>query len=181
MRRFACALLLVACHASLAVTLTIVSPVDKAVVSLLSVDQKAYLDMGRAERRAQYADYAARKRIAKFGDRPQQVPLDWRLSGTNGTERVRYVVRVTSEPGGAPFWKGETEHSHVRLDNFEAGRTATRSSSTASRAWTGRGRWRSSWRRCSAWTRTSCTRIGKCRVFRRASSTSVTRRALTSW
>ena len=157
----AAALFLVACHASLAATLTVVSPAEKAVVPLLSADQKAYLDMGRAERRAQYADYAARKRIAKFGDRPQKVTLDWRLSGTNGTERVRYVVRVTSEPGGVPFWKGETEKTHVRLNNFEAGRTATRSCSTASRARTGRGRWRSSWRRCSAWTRTSCTRIGK--------------------
>ena len=119
----AAALFFVACHASLAATLTIVSPAEKAVVPLLSADQKAYLDMGRAERRAQYADYAARKRIAKFGDRPQKVTLDWRLSGTNGTERVRYAVRVTGEPGDAPFWQGETEKTHVRLDNFEAGRT----------------------------------------------------------
>lgn len=120
---FASALLLAACHVSLAATLSIVSPADKAVVPLLSADQKAYLDMGRAERRAQFADYAARKRIAKFGDRPQKVTLDWRLSGTNGTERVRYAVRVASEPGGVPFWQGETEKTHMRLDNFEAGRT----------------------------------------------------------
>ena len=123
MRSVATAMFLVACHASLAATLTIVSPADKAVVPLLSVDQKAYLDMGRAERRTQFADYAARKRIAKFGDRPQKVTLDWRLAGTNGTERVRYAVRVVSEPGGAMFWQGETEKTHVRLDNFEAGRT----------------------------------------------------------
>ncbi len=104
-------------------TLSVVSPADKAVVPLLSAEQKAYLAMGRAERRVQYADYAARKKIAKFGDRPQKVTLDWRLAGTNGTERVRYVVRVTSEPGGATFWQGETEKTHVRLDNFEIGRT----------------------------------------------------------
>ena len=106
-----------------AATLSVVSPADKAVVPLLSAEQKAYLAMGRAERRVQYADYAARKKIAKFGDRPQKVTLDWRLAGTNGTERVRYVVRVTSEPGGATFWQGETEKTHVRLDNFEIGRT----------------------------------------------------------
>ena len=106
-----------------AATLSVVSPADKAVVPLLSAEQKAYLAMGRAERRVQYADYAARKKIAKFGDRPQKVTLDWRLAGTNGTERVRYVVRVTSEPGGATFWQGETEKTHVRLDNFEIWRT----------------------------------------------------------
>ena len=123
MRCSAIAMLLAACHVSLAATLTVVSPADKAVVPLLSADQKAYLDMGRAERRARFADKDARKKIAKFGDRPQKVTFDWRLSGTNGTERVRYAVRVTGEPGGAPFWQGETEKTHVRLDNFEIGRT----------------------------------------------------------
>ena len=123
MRCSAIAMLLAACHVSLAATLTVVSPADKAVVPLLSADQKAYLDMGRAERRARFADKEARKKIAKFGDRPQKVTLDWRLSGTNGTDRVRYAVRVTGEPGGAPFWQGETEKTHVRLDNFEVGRT----------------------------------------------------------
>jgi len=123
MRCFAIAIFLAVSHATLAATLTVVSPADKAVVPLLSADQKSYLDMGRAERRAQFADRDARKRIAKFGDRPQKVTLDWRLSGTDGKERVRYAVRVTGEPGGTPFWQGETEKTHVRLDNFEAGRT----------------------------------------------------------
>ena len=54
MRCFAIAMFLAACHVSLAATLTVVSPADKAVVPLLSADQKAYLDMGRAERRARF-------------------------------------------------------------------------------------------------------------------------------
>ena len=122
MRQFACALSLVACHVSLAVTLSVVSPADKAVVPLLSADQRAYLDMRRDERREQFASPGARERIADFGDRPQKETLRWRLDCTNGIGRVTYAVRVANGADGAVFWQGETGKTHVRLDNFEAGR-----------------------------------------------------------
>ena len=123
MRLSALALFLVAWQAALAATLSVVSPVDKAVVPLLSADQRAYLDMRRDERREQFASPGPRERIAEFGDRPQKVTLRWRLEGTNGTGRVRYDVRVERAADGVVFWQGETEKTHVRLDNFELGRT----------------------------------------------------------
>ena len=122
MRYIAIAVFALVSHAVPAATLSVVSPADKAVVPLLSADQRAYLDMLREERRAQFACSHARERIAAFGDRPQKVTLRWRLDGTNGTARVRYAVRVVREPDGAPFWQGETEETHVRLNNFEVAR-----------------------------------------------------------
>ena len=122
MRRLTLALLLVAGPVSLAATLSVVSPADKSIVPLLSADQKAYLDMRRDERREQFASPGARERIAEFGDRPQKVTLRWRLDGTNGMGRVQYAVRVTRADDGVVFWQGDTEKTHVRLDNFELGR-----------------------------------------------------------
>ena len=90
----AAALFLVACHASLAATLTIVSPVDKVVVSLLSADQKAYLDMGRAERRAAVrrlrraqADREVRRQAAE-GD-ARLAPFRHERDGTRPLLRAR--------------------------------------------------------------------------------------------
>ena len=122
MRRIAIVLPFLVGHALSAATLSVVSPADKAVVPLLSADQRAYLDMRRDERREQFACPVARERIATFGDRPQEVTLRWRLDGTNGAERVRYAVRISRESDGAPFWQGETEETHVRLGNFEMAR-----------------------------------------------------------
>ncbi len=122
MRLPASTLFLFACHVSWAATLSVVSPADKAVVPLLSADQRAYLDMRRDERREQFASPGPRERIAEFGDRPQKVTLRWRLDGTNGMGRVQYAVRVTRAADGVVFWQGDTEKTHVRLDNFELGR-----------------------------------------------------------
>ena len=122
MRHVALALFLVAGPVSLAATLSVVSPADNAVVPLLSADQKAYLDMRRDERREQFASPGPRERIAEFGDRPQKVTLRWRLDGTNSIGRVQYAVRVARADDGVMFWQGDTEKTHIRLDNFELGR-----------------------------------------------------------
>ena len=104
---FASALLLAACHVSLAATLSIVSPADKAVVPLLSADQKAYLD-----------DLGIRE-----SGLDQLIRASYRLLGyisflTAGPKEVRAwtIVRGTKAPQAAGKIHSDMERGFIRAE-----------------------------------------------------------------
>ena len=96
----------------------LVAPADGATVPLLSADMKNYLAMDRAARKAFFADAESRKRMAKWGDKPQPVKLKW-----TGPADTRYKVVVTREPDGKVFFKTKTSRTEVEVWNLEMART----------------------------------------------------------
>ena len=97
---------------------TLVAPADGATVPLLSADMKNYLTMDRAARKVFFADAESRKRMAKWGDKPQPVKLKW-----TGPADTRYKVVVTREPDGKVFFKSKTSRTEVEVWNLEMART----------------------------------------------------------
>ena len=61
-----------------AVPLEIVRPSGGETVPLLTVEQKSYLDLPRAERVAKFADDDYRKKMAGFGSMPATRTRCWR-------------------------------------------------------------------------------------------------------
>ena len=99
-------------------SVTLVAPADGAAVPLLTADMKNYLAMDRAARKAFFADAESRKRMAKWGDKPQPVKLKW-----TGPADTRYKVVVTREPDGKVFFKTKTSRTEVEVWNLEMART----------------------------------------------------------
>ena len=109
---------LFAAFTACAAALEIVSPREGAVVSMLKPEIKAYLDLPRAVRVEQFADPAARKRIAKFGDRPQKTLLSWKCTEPAATGVV-WSVKVRRAKDGAVVFAGHTRKSSIEIDNLE--------------------------------------------------------------
>ena len=101
-----------------AAPLEIVSPKEGATVPTLTADMKAYLAQSRAERVKQFADPAERKRIAKFGDRPQKTLLSWTCTLPAATGTV-WSVKVRRAKDGAVVFTGKTHKNSVEIDNLE--------------------------------------------------------------
>ena len=101
-----------------AAPLEIVSPKEGTTVPTLTADMKAYLAQPRAEREKQFADPAERKRIAKFGDRPQKTLLSWNCAAAGATGVV-WSVKVQRAKDGAVVFTAKTSKSSVEIDNLE--------------------------------------------------------------
>ena len=104
--------------AASAAPLEIVSPKEGATVPILTADMQAYLAQPRAEREKQFADPAERKRIAKFGDRPQKTPLSWNCTVPVSTSMV-WNVKVRRAKDGAVVFTAKTRKNSVEIDNLE--------------------------------------------------------------
>lgn len=104
--------------AASAAPLEIVSPKEGATVPTLTADMKAYLVQPRAERVKQFADPAERKRIAKFGDRPQKTLLSWTCTLPAATGTV-WSVKVRRAKDGAVVFTGKTHKNSLEIDNLE--------------------------------------------------------------
>ncbi len=104
--------------AASAAPLEIVSPKEGATVSTLTAEMKAYLAQPRAERVKQFADPAERKRIAKFGDRPQKTLLSWNCTLPAATGTV-WSVKVRRAKDGAVVFTGKTHKNSLEIDNLE--------------------------------------------------------------
>ena len=101
-----------------AAPLEIVSPKEGATVPTLTADMKAYLAQPRAERVKQFADPAERKRIAKFGDRPQKTLLSWTCTLPAATGTV-WSVKVRRAKDGAVVFTEKTHKTSLEIDNLE--------------------------------------------------------------
>ena len=66
-----------------AAPLEVLRPADGETVPLLTVEQKSYLDLPRADRIAKFADEGYRKKMSGFGSSPAPVELAWR-GGSGG-------------------------------------------------------------------------------------------------
>ena len=104
--------------AASAAPLEIVSPKEGATVPTLTADMKAYLAQPRAERVKQFADPTERKRIAKFGDRPQKTLLSWSCTLPAATGTV-WSVKVRRAKDGAVVFTGKTHKNSLEIDNLE--------------------------------------------------------------
>ena len=104
--------------AASAAPLEIVSPKEGATVPILTSDMKAYLAQPRAERVKQFADPAARKRIAKFGDRPQKTLLSWKCTEPGATGVV-WSVKVRRAKDRALVFATNVSTNAVEIDNLE--------------------------------------------------------------
>ena len=104
--------------AASAAPLEIVSPKEGATVPTLTADMTAYLVQPRAERVKQFADPAERKRIAKFGDRPQKTLLSWTCTLPAATGTV-WSVKVRRAKDGAVVFTGKTHKNSLEIDNLE--------------------------------------------------------------
>ena len=101
-----------------AAPLEIVSPKDGATVPILTADMKTYLAQPRAEREKQFADPAERKRIAKFGDRPQKTLLSWKCTASVSTGAV-WSVKVRRAKDSAVVFNAKTHKNSIEIDNLE--------------------------------------------------------------
>ena len=101
-----------------AAPLEIVSPKEGATVPILTADMKTYLAQPRAEREKQFADPAERKRIAKFGDRPQKTLLSWNCTAPVSTGAV-WSVKVRRAKDGAVVFNAKTHKNSIEIDNLE--------------------------------------------------------------
>ena len=101
-----------------AAPLEIVSPKEGATVPTLTAGMKAYLAQPRAERVKQFADPAERKRIAKFGDRPQKTLLSWTCTLPAATGTV-WSVKVRRVKDGAVVFTEKTHKTSLEIDNLE--------------------------------------------------------------
>ena len=104
--------------AASAAPLEIGSPKEGATVPTLTPDMKAYLAQPRAERVKQFADPAERKRIAKFGDRPQKTLLSWTCTLPAATGTV-WSVKVRRAKDGKVVFTAKTSKNSVEIDNLE--------------------------------------------------------------
>ena len=104
--------------AASAAPLEIVSPKEGATVPTLTPDMKAYLAQPRAERVKQFADPAERKRIAKFGDRPQKTLLSWTCTAPAATGTV-WSVKVRRAKDGKVVFTEKTHKTSLEIDNLE--------------------------------------------------------------
>ena len=104
--------------AASAAPLEIVSPKEGATVPILTADMKTYLAQPRAEREKQFADPAERKRIAKFGDRPQKTLLSWNCTASVSTGAV-WSVKVRRAKDSAVVFNAKTHKNSIEIDNLE--------------------------------------------------------------
>ena len=118
MRKMMLAALVGMLFAASAAPLEIVSPKEGATVPTLTAEMKAYLAQPRAERVKQFADPAERKRIAKFGDRPQKTLLSWTCTLPAATGTV-WSVKVRRAKDGAVVFTGKTHKNSLEIDNLE--------------------------------------------------------------
>ena len=118
MRKLMLAALVGALFAASAAPLEIVSPKVGATVPTLTADMKAYLAQPRAERVKQFADPAERKRIAKFGDRPQKTLLSWTCTAPAATGTV-WSVKVRRAKDGKVVFTEKTHKTSLEIDNLE--------------------------------------------------------------
>ena len=118
MRKLMLAALVGVLFAASAAPLEIVSPKEGATVPTLTADMKAYLAQPRAERVKQFADPAERKRIAKFGDRPQKTLLSWTCTLPAATGTV-WSVKVRRVKDGAVVFTEKTHKTSLEIDNLE--------------------------------------------------------------
>ena len=118
MRKMILGALVGALFAAGAAPLEIVSPKEGAMVPTLTADMKAYLAQPRAERVKQFADPAERKRIAKFGDRPQKTLLSWTCTLPAATGTV-WSVKVRRAKDGAVVFTEKTHKTSLEIDNLE--------------------------------------------------------------
>ena len=95
-----------------------VSPQEGATIPILTSDMKTYLALPRAERVKKFADATERKRIAKFGDRPQKTLLSWTCTEPGATGVV-WSVKVRRAKDGAVVFTAKTSKSSVEIDNLE--------------------------------------------------------------
>ena len=108
--------------AAAAASLEITSPKEGATVPILTSDMKAYLAQPRAARVAQFADPAARKRIAKFKDRPVKTRLSWNCTEPGATGVV-WSVKVRRAKDNAVVFTAKTRKSSIEIDNLEIARS----------------------------------------------------------
>ena len=118
MRKLMLAALVGVLFAASAAPLEIVSPKEGAMVPTLTPDMKAYLAQPRAERVKQFADPAERKRIAKFGDRPQKTLLSWTCTAPVATGTV-WSVKVRRAKDGKVVFTEKTHKTSLEIDNLE--------------------------------------------------------------
>ena len=118
MRKLILAALMGMLFAASAAPLEIVSPKEGATVPTLTADMKAYLAQPRAERVKQFADPAERKRIAKFGDRPQKTLLSWTCTLPAATGTV-WSVKVRRAKDGKVVFTEKTHKTSLEIDNLE--------------------------------------------------------------
>ena len=118
MRKLMLAALVGVLFAASAAPLEIVSPKEGAMVPTLTADMKAYLAQPRAERVKQFADPAERKRIAKFGDRPQKTLLSWTCTLPAATGTV-WSVKVRRAKDGKVVFTEKTHKASLEIDNLE--------------------------------------------------------------
>lgn len=118
MRKLMLAALVGALFAAGAAPLEIVSPKEGTTVPTLTADMKAYLAQPRAERVKQFADPAERKRIAKFGDRPQKTLLSWTCTLPAATGTV-WSVKVRRAKDGKVVFTEKTHKTSLEIDNLE--------------------------------------------------------------
>ncbi len=118
MRKMILAALVGMLFAANAAPLEIVSPKEGATVPTLTAEMKAYLAQSRAERMKQFADPAERKRIAKFGDRPQKTLLSWTCTVPVATGAV-WNVKVRRAKDGAVVFTTKAWTNAVEVENLE--------------------------------------------------------------
>ena len=118
MRKLMLAALVGVLFAASAASLEIVSPKEGATVPTLTPDMKAYLAQPRAERVKLFADPAERKRIAKFGDRPQKTLLSWACTVPAATGTV-WSVKVRRAKDGKVVFTEKTHKTSLEINNLE--------------------------------------------------------------
>lgn len=120
MKKFALSFfaVLFAAFTACAAALEIVSPQQGATVPILTADMKAYLALPRAERVKKFADATERKRIVKFGDRPQKTLLSWNCTAPGATGVV-WSVKVRRAKDGKVVFTGNTRKNSLEIDNLE--------------------------------------------------------------
>ena len=106
---------------------SLVSPAEGETVPLLSEGQKAWLDRGRAERVASFADEKERAAMRKLGYVPQKVRLEWEWTpgaggGVEAAARPRFVVEVRRLPEGVPVFRADCPEAGAEVDNLEIAR-----------------------------------------------------------
>ena len=92
--------------------ITLTAPADGATAEILSEAQRSYLALPRAERLAKFDDGAFRKALAKDGDGPQSVRLEWK-----GDTNQVYLLAVEDSIFAV------SNRCYARITNLEPGKT----------------------------------------------------------
>ena len=108
-----------ACVAALAEAVTLVSPLDGAMVPLLGAKQRAFMHMTREERAAFFDDGRPEneKAIKRYRSAPRPVTLEW--TGDGGP----YDVAVTKRGASEPWFRGTVASNRVEVWNLEIAAT----------------------------------------------------------